>query len=225
MVVFAWKPADPVLGTHPQHAFSVLKYRFDGVIVQAVRIGWLSAVSNNLVALTIELQQPAITRTQPKRPIAVFRNGHHVSDALAARLSRVERVAVNSPSSRPGRSTRLHPRTHPKNSKLILMDDMHVVMAQAARICRFVPNVQTGLCILHLVKAASVPTHRLFWRSLKMVTLLLLRLPHPRHRACSGGTLPVAGPGGRGRHRFRSERPAGFLIDATNIVAAQACDY
>ena len=42
--LFAWKPADPVLGTHPQHAFSVLKYRFDGVIVQAVRIGWLCCI-------------------------------------------------------------------------------------------------------------------------------------------------------------------------------------
>ena len=90
-----WLPdeaADPLLGTHPHHSFRIFKDCFDRVTMQAVRIGRLFAVPNDLIALRVELEQAAIACAQPEHPIAVFIDGSHGSDALTTRLFRVKGV-------------------------------------------------------------------------------------------------------------------------------------
>src|SRR5262245_58157087 len=89
--------ADPFLGTHPHHPFRVFKYCFDGVVMEAVRIARLCGVPHDVVALTVELQQPCVERSQPERPLAVFIDAGHARDALAAWFLWVERVAREFP--------------------------------------------------------------------------------------------------------------------------------
>ena len=61
---------------------------------QAVRIRGITAVPNELRALTVELQQAPVHRAQPEHSVAVFIELGHSGEALRARTLPRERSSA-----------------------------------------------------------------------------------------------------------------------------------